>query len=200
MLKSLSDNLNMLMAKNKLNSNELARFIGIPATTIKRIRNNEQSNPTITTLLPIAEYFSVSLNQLIGRELLTSSKNYREVPILSWHECAHYASYDYNAISRRVFTERNVGFKAFALIVENDHLDFFLKNSILIIDPEKKPVTGDYVLVCCDEPNIASIKKYIVDIDNIYLKSLIPGMELTVLISKYKIIGVIIQYKLDLKF
>src|SRR5580692_3272249 len=96
MFKTLSDNLNLLMARARLSSSELARQLGIPATTIKRIRNNEQANPTITTLIPIAQYFSISLDQLIGDESFCTTGEMRpldelhQIPMLSWHECLHY--------------------------------------------------------------------------------------------------------------
>ncbi len=75
MLKNLSDNLNLLMARSRLNSSELARLTGLPATTIKRIRNNEHSNPTISTLLPIAKQFSITLSELVACELLSDIQN-----------------------------------------------------------------------------------------------------------------------------
>ena len=60
------------MALERLSSSALARKTGVHATNIKRIRNNEQANPTVTTLLPLARYFSISLSQLIGDEVLPS--------------------------------------------------------------------------------------------------------------------------------
>lgn len=191
------------MANARLSSSELARQIDIPATTIKRIRNNEQSNPTITTLLPIAQYFSVSLNQLIGSEpLLSTNETYHgvlhKIPLLSWQECIHYALLDYEKCSKQIFTERKVGEKAFALIIEDDDLGFFPKDSILITEPDKQPETGDYVVIGNIEQNTSSVRKYIIEIDQIYLKPLVAGVTMSVLSPKYKILGVIIQYKVEL--
>lgn len=203
MLKELSNNLNMLMAKARLSSSELARQIGIPATTIKRIRNNEQSNPTITTLIPIAQYFSISLNQLIGNEDLISDKEapivLYKIPLLSWNECIHYSSLTDENYLKQIFTERNVSSKAFALIVEDNDLDFFPKESILIIEPNQNPENGDYVVIGNIQHNVASIRKYIIEIDRIYLKSLVAGLSVSILTPEYKILGVIIQYKVELK-
>src|ERR1700721_1959638 len=106
MLKDLSENLNMLMAKARLSSNELAREINIAATTIKRIRNKDQANPTITTLLPIANYFSISLNQLIGNEPFTSTGEtcfVHKIPLLSWQDCIHHASLNYEKLAKQIF-------------------------------------------------------------------------------------------------
>jgi transcriptional regulator with XRE-family HTH domain len=204
MLKDLSDNLNILMAKARLSSSELARQIGVPATTIKRIRTNEQSNPTIATLLPIAQYFSISINQLIGNELFTSANIVcpmllHKIPILSWQECIHHVLIDYEKCSTQILTERNLSEKAFALIIEENDLEFFPKDSILIIEPNQKPETGDYVIIGNIKQNIASIRKFIIELDQIYLKPLVPGVTISVLTPEFKILGVIIQYKMELK-
>ncbi len=201
MLNLLSDNLNMLMAKARLNSNELARKIGIPATTIKRIRNNEQANPTIGTLLPIAHYFSISLNQLLGNEPLHSieTNSLYKIPLLTWKECIDYSSLNYEMFSNKILTERKVSSKSFALIHEDNDIEIFPLKSILIIDPEQQIASGDFVIVANTEQKIASIRKYIIELDQIYLKSLISGTTISVLTPLYKILGVIIQYKLELK-
>ena len=70
MFEKLCENLNFLMTKNVLNASELARSTGLPASTIKKIRNHDNPNPTLATLRPLAQYFSISLSQLIGDEPL----------------------------------------------------------------------------------------------------------------------------------
>lgn len=204
MLKELSENLNALMAKVRINSSELARAVGVPATTIKRIRNNENANPTITTLLPIAQYFSISLNQLIGRETILANSNtcirLNKIPMLSLQDCIHYLSLQYETVPQQIFTERRVGRKAFALLIDSTDLELFPKGGIIIVEPEKNPESGDYVVVRNIAHGIASIRKYLVELDKIYLIPLIGGIKVSVLTNDYIVIGVIIQYKVDLKF
>lgn len=205
MLKYLSSNLNMLMAKARLSSSELARQLHIPATTIKRIRNNEQANPTLTTLIPIARYFSITLDELIGNEsciTLDEAYSYKKthiVPLLSWQECIHYASLDYAQFKKHVITERNTSQKAFALVVDDPDLVLFPEKSILLVEPQRNPETGDYVIVANLEQTIASVRKYIIEIDQIYLKPLVAGVGISILTSEYQIVGVIIQSKMELK-
>lgn len=192
------------MAKARLSSSELARQLHIPATTIKRIRNNEQANPTLTTLIPIARYFAIPLDQLIGSEPFTLSDTYsykkgQQVPLLSWQECMHYASLDYAQFKRHVFTERNMSAKAFALVIDEPDLALFPEKSILLVEPEKNPETGDYVIVGNLLHTIASVRKYIIEIDQIYLKPLVAGVGISIFTSEYQILGVIIQSKMELK-
>ncbi len=204
MLENLSDNLNLLMAKARLSSSELARLTGLPATTIKRIRNNEQANPTISTLLPISKYFSISLSQLVGDEALKNTDQayttmeLQKIPLISWQECVSYTWIDNEKFSNTILTERQMSKKAFALRIEDQDLDFFPKWSIVLIEPEKTPESGDYVIVAKTEQGLASVRKYIIELDQIYLKSLVAGLGISTLTSEYKILGVIVQCKMEL--
>ena len=204
MLNSLNENLNLLMAKVRISSDELARQINIPATTIKRIRNNEHANPTISTLIPIAKFFSISLDQLTGIKPLTNLKNkspgnMQEIPLLSWREIINYIKIKHIERSTFISVEKIVSEKAFSLIVEDDDLVFFPKNCILIVDPAVQALNGDYIIVTNIKSNIPTIRKYIVEMDQIYLKSLISGIGIVPLTLEYKILGVILQYKVELK-
>ncbi len=205
MFKNLSDNINMLMAKARVNSSELARLTGLPATTIKRIRNNEQSNPTVSTLLPIAKYFSITISELLGCETtnteisLNTHEGVRAIPLLSWRECWHFDALDYATIQKKIFTEKRVTKKSYSLMVEDHDKNFFPENCLLVIEPTLKPESGDYVIVAKSEQGSASVKKYIVETDQVYLKSLVDGLGIIPLTNEYKVLGVVIQYKVELK-
>lgn len=192
----------MLMSKARLTSSELARCIDVPAATIKRIRNNEHANPTIATLLPIARYFSISLDEFIcGASYQTNNSKNKiyKVPLLSWQECIHYSSLDHDKINHWVMTEKEVSDSAFAVRMEKQELEHFPKGGILIIETEFEAENNDHVIVANMKNYITSIREYITEIDEIYLKSLVPGLGISKLTSELKIIGVIIQYKLELK-
>lgn len=204
MFKQLSDNLNLLMAKSRLNSSELARQTGLPATTIKRIRNNEHTNPTLSTLVPIANYFSVTLNDLLKHEgspapvLKLASGGVRTLPLLSWQSCLQFSEIELMP-KLTITTERRVSEKAFALEMDNNDIALFPQHARLIVEPEIPPESGDYVLVANLKQKMASLRRFIIEIDNTYLQPLIAGLNAIVLTSEYKILGVIIQTKMELK-
>ena len=64
----LSKVLNKMMTESHIDAIELSRHTNIPVPTIHRLKSDRGSNPTIATLLPIANYFGVTINQLIGKE------------------------------------------------------------------------------------------------------------------------------------
>src|SRR5579863_7222932 len=82
------------MEDNRISLSVLHRNTGIAIPTIKRLQSDPTTNPTITTLLPIAHFFNISISQLIGTEPLPSGiKGYKEnktfwlkVPLISWEK------------------------------------------------------------------------------------------------------------------
>lgn len=55
-----------LLQKNKISESELARKTGVCQPVIHRMASGETDNPKIKTLLPIARYFDISIDELIG--------------------------------------------------------------------------------------------------------------------------------------
>ncbi len=60
----LSDNLTRLMAARPISLTELSHGTGIPMPTLKRFQSDPTANPTIGTLLPVARFFGVTVEDL----------------------------------------------------------------------------------------------------------------------------------------
>ncbi len=66
LVKNLSDVLSFLMSKNRINSAELARKTGVAQPVVSRLMTGVTTNPQILTIKPIADFFGVNLEQLLG--------------------------------------------------------------------------------------------------------------------------------------
>ncbi len=62
----IASNLAELLRKRCIKTNQLAHHIGIPMMTIRRLLSGETGDPRISTLKCIADYFEVSVDELIG--------------------------------------------------------------------------------------------------------------------------------------
>ena len=71
---TLSEVLTHLVSKKGLTSSELARQTGIAQPVIHRLMTGATENPQILTLKPIADYFQISIDQLLGSTSLTGQK------------------------------------------------------------------------------------------------------------------------------
>ena len=208
MFDKLCDNLNLLMSEARLNAEELSRRIGLPASTIKKIRNRESTNPTLATLIPLAQYFSLSVSQLIGDEPFPQSRmkgvyqaNTEALcyfPLLTWEEAILWPK---TKIKPRemISTEHRYSKDAYALIVQEENWDNLMKGTCLLIDPSLQSEHRDYVIVYKKGQKSPSLKQVLHDEGNIYLKPVVSGYNLVVFNSEYEILGVVVEYKKHLK-
>lgn len=73
-MKNLSSILSQLMTEKGIKSSELARKTGVGQPVIYRIMTGVTDNPQIHTLMPIADFFKVSIDQLLGIKPLQTEK------------------------------------------------------------------------------------------------------------------------------
>ena len=161
---------------------------------------------SLTTLLPIASFFGISINQLVGLEpipadtqgYLEQKMHWLKVPIITWQETIHWSDYTSLEFSNNfVCTEVDVGKKPYALTVNDDDWmsSGILKNSILIINSEMIPTHKDYAVVYKSGLQIPTLKQVIIDEDKICLKSLNPYFSAIPLDNEHKFLGVVIQIR-----
>lgn len=201
MKNQLSNNLIALMDARQIGGAQLARAINIPLSTIKNIRKGGHVNPTIETLIPLARYFDVSIEDIINSDLSTQAINNSRsskilpyaVPIITWEEAISWP--DNNTLrDKQIFTEKPYK-NAFALNSEQNHSEVFSAVGVFLIDPEQKPNHLDYVLVHKIGLDRASIRQLILDEDRCYLKSLVINNNLVEYDQGYRLLGVIIEYR-----
>jgi transcriptional regulator with XRE-family HTH domain len=65
--KVLSKNIKKLREQAGLSQDQMARKAGIPYSTYLKIENGVTPNPSIQTVLNIAEALDISLDKLVGR-------------------------------------------------------------------------------------------------------------------------------------
>ncbi len=65
--KVLSKNIKKLREQAGLSQDQMARKAGIPYSTYLKIENGVTPNPSIQTVLSIAEALDISLDKLVGR-------------------------------------------------------------------------------------------------------------------------------------
>ncbi len=208
MFEQLSDNLNFLMAEVHISADELARRTGVPASTIKKIRNKYNPNPTLTTLLPLAAYFSIKLGQLVGDEPLPDSRLrglykvnpdiLKHLPVISWQEAIDWPK-NKNDLYSTMTSEFDCSENAYALVVEEDDWENLAKGTALLVDPLVNPEHRDFVIVYKAGQHAPLLKQMLFDEADRYLKPVIQGYNIVQLTDEHKILGVVVEYKKHLK-
>jgi len=148
--------LNKLMKDQGLSLDKLAKLTGISRSNINRIRTDPDCNPTIASLLPIAKFFQISVEQLIGEQPIADPHKYQldslkleKLPILrTYQEILNFVEYstlpkdtDYT------YAENLVSAMSFAYVVqENNMQPVFPPNIIVIFDTKKSATNRSFVL------------------------------------------------------
>lgn len=202
---AISDRLNYLMHQAEVDGTQLSKATGVPVTTINRLRSGStENNPTLSTLSPLASYFSVSVSQLIGDEPLNDdyssrNKNLNQVvqsfPILSWSECVDFENFltGLNADNwENWIIGESLSANSFALSTKPSMEPRFPRGTILFVNPESKPSDGNIVVVHYPNTQEATLRELSFDgpfslLKSINIGNLVPDN----LTSEIKILGVV---------
>jgi SOS-response transcriptional repressor LexA len=207
------DIIKYLMKRNNINSEtQLALKIGIPQATLNRLLLADSRDPRASTLIPIAQFFNVSIDELLGIKPLKLdldgsindgkyNYNVHSLPIIDWEMVPEWQSNLINIspanYNEWVTIDKNLSKSAFALRSFSMLEPRFKKNSILVVDPEFPYKDGHYVVVGIDN-KIPTVRKYLCDGANIYLANVNNLVQYDKLEDNYRIYGPIIESRLDL--
>lgn len=207
----LADILYDLMAKNRIKQTDLSRQTGIPASTLNKIFLGTTDDPRASTLRALAEFFEISIEQLLGLKKVPDSKDGNRVlgfpnqspsssaanvaPILNWNQVIAWlseSSIEKDQISDFVTIDSRLGENLFALKVKPSMAGHFRPDALIIIDPKAEFKDGNFVLVSVDqsEPTVRMISK---DGADVYLKPLESFLTPIQLEPHHQIIGTIIE-------
>lgn len=211
-MKKLSSNLKGLMAELHITESELARRTGVGQPVVHRIASGETDNPKVGTLSPIANFFALSISQLIGDEPLPQNRlpgtynpgaqGWCQVPLLDWEQVSEWPSVNNpsNKPTRSISVDLNLGENAYALTVKDTTMEpRFPENTIIIVDPTLQPSDRDYAVVRVDGQKLPTFKQILIDGDSTYLKPLNPDFKALLLDKGYKFLGVVVQARVDFK-
>jgi len=198
----ISQILNSLMAGKKIRVTELAREINLPQPTVHRIATGACEHPHISSLKPIASFFSITVDQLKGHEPIPWLDRVAKVPLLDWNSVLEWPI-NKNTLNYQDFilTDAFVGKNGFALKLKDSSMDpVFSKNMTLIADPDKHFKDRSFVIVKLSNHSEAIFRQLLMDGSICYLKSLSPDFDqykMTRLYENDKILSVVVQAKRD---
>ncbi len=201
---TLNNTLEYLIKKWGININQLHKHTGIPLSTLKRLKLNQENNPTLASLAPIANYFSVSLDQLIGREALPKKNNKQTnglmVPLMRWKDIINTPKDRcYLAFSSLLIRDITLNENSYALVIKDNNTNNFLAGSLLVIDPSLKGRNRDFIIIHKKGMPKPQLMQKIIYENKVYLKNLNTESEIIKFSDLYKILGVVIQIRMNYK-
>lgn len=202
----------MKLAGN-LNGSELAAKIGLPSQTINRILSGFVRDPRSSTLIQVANYFGITVDQLLGHQPLASDIPQEDeqtlqpavtIPLYNLNH-THWVP-NSNAKPNKWFrrpmtTDSHNSQHHFAIeILGNELSPIFPPHTILVIDPSTASENTDYVLVYFKTAQVSHIRKILVHPPETYLMPIIVGIQ-PVLFDpeQHSLLGTIFEAHINLK-
>jgi SOS-response transcriptional repressor LexA len=146
---------------------------------------------------------------VFAKESTSTTNTFRDVPLLEWD-----AVEDFFATKRLsqgktetvpCVCHQKEKTRHFALKVKGDamvapvgHIRSFYEGDILIVDPDKKPTHGSYVIALLPDSQEATFKQYVVDGGVKYLKPLNPQYPMAKIDADVQVLGVVMSYLVTL--
>lgn len=205
----ITDILKQLLFAQDLRPMDLARITGLPQPTIQRIVAGTSTNPHHSTLMPIANFFGITTDQLKGEAPLpqflnklmtTSDACFGRAPTIKWEEIYDWPDNKESlTLTQRkvIILENHLGPDAFVVeMPDSSMFPLFPMRSQLIIDPSKKPTDRSFVIVKLKRQGLVVFRQLLIDASDYYLKPLSPDLEqfkVTLMQPGDLICGVLVQ-------
>lgn len=152
-----------LLKKHKITTSMLSKATNISEITINKLRNGQNSNPTISTIKPIAEYFGVSIDYLINEQSIPQPKIITVIDIDNFNGTYKELNID------EFFIKADFGIR-----ITNDNYQEYKKFSILLINKDATFNNDDIVLTNLNNSYV--ILKLIIE-GNTYIGKSLTGSE-----------------------
>lgn len=188
--KNLEKNLRILLNKHGVSESNVAQSLNIPVMTIRRIASGETTDPRISTLKLIADYFNTSIDSLIEDNSvnpisLMNKSMPQFVPVLDWKIAADIQSIkDIDLKSWKEWhpvilgDQSSLSDDSFALESRPSMQPRFLTKTLFIIDPMESPLDGDVVLIKMKVDGELSLRELIIDPPRWQLQPVVVGSEI----------------------
>lgn len=168
---SISTILQNLISTRGLSTSEVARLTSVPQSTLHRIIHGEHRRPHKKTLTALANFFGVSENELCGIQSFDQPRlQISRLPILTCQQAAQWPNIQ-NSDLEYVVTDKMLNKNAFAIKMPDESMEPMIsKNSILIVDPDKKPEYRSIVAIKLHNFDDVVIRQLIRDANNCYIR------------------------------
>jgi transcriptional regulator with XRE-family HTH domain len=195
-----------LIKEQGITEAELSRQTGIPAPTLNRLLAGATPDPRVSTLRPLAKFFNITIDQLLGDLPLTANRLTRpsinrlgaRVPLIAWEQVSRWEDLTREEVlvSWENWAVTNASTNAHAYAVQIPHRSLeprFPYKTILIIDPVRAPEDSDYVLVHHIADSSISLKRLLIDGKTWWLKPLHENIQAILINDTDKICGVVLE-------
>lgn len=191
---NLATQLKRLLSEVNLKPTQLAKETGIAQPIIHRLITGKTHNPQLATLLSLAEYFKVDLDELIGRKATSRPAQHNNGPELQLPNCP-LISYNWLCEDKSRSTnafDTSIPGGTFAMRIEDERFMPLANTGYFIIfEPNASAKNLDYILVQLANQNTLSLRQLMIEAETHYLRPIHPQLPSRLQTSGDKVYAVI---------
>lgn len=181
-MKNISEILQELIKshKSRLSISELSRQTKIPQPTLSHILKGTTKNPRNEVLNSLAQFFSISVPQLMGElplnqsipQSLKESLKISTIPIIDWNDLKNWhTNYSSFIPAKEIILDNQIDKKSFALKVTDFALEpLFPKNSLLIFDGGRNIQDREFAVIYFSKTDKLAFNRIFIEKNDVYLK------------------------------
>ena len=183
---SIGKTIRQLMSYSHMTEADLCRGVNLPQTTINRLLSGQTNDPRISILIAVAQFFDISLEQLLGQELLILDSVWKHtkgltIPVLDWKFLSKWFSNSEKEnckIERWIKTEKLLSKNSFAIVSPVSCYSVFGEKSVLIMNCIQDQTVEDGQIVLLEDPvGEFCLRKVFKEGNTVYLKRLFAPFE-----------------------
>ena len=202
----IKHSLEVLTEMHGISEAELCRKLDISQSTLNRLITGAKHDPRASTLTEIAQFFNISMDQLLGNKPITQSSSptafdtLPSIPLLEWENCMERPKITPSTWKNWIVADAAKNPEScFAIKVEGESMwPKFIEGTTLIVDTSQPPKHRDFVIAYVHKEKEITFKQYIEEKSTRLLKPVNPAFASRVLTDKDKIIGTVIQARNNL--
>jgi len=202
---SIGKTIRQLMSYSHMTEADLCRGVNLPQTTINRLLSGQTNDPRISTLLVVAQFFDISIEQLLGKDLIILDSVWKQtkgltLPVLPWECLSDWFSEakDKCKINRWIKTEKSLNKNSFAVSSPASCCGIFGEGSLLIMNNiQEDPVKDGQIALVESDSEEFYLRKVLKEGNSIYLKRLFAPFEVMPLPDKMTFRAYVIETRND---
>ncbi|MDP3268070.1 MAG: S24 family peptidase [Legionella sp.] len=209
----IKDNLLFLTRKFNISEAELSRKANLPQATLNRLLKGTTDDPRASTLKTIADFFNITVDQLLSDQLLKESTfDTTRLPIYTMDQnqsilekiqsnmSLEWSNLLIKKEEQSVEVEPSISDRCMAFEVKGDSMfPQFIEGIFVIIDTTVIAKHRDFVIYLLDKSKQIVLRQYIEEEDNHILKPINYAYKPIQIDEKDILIGTVIQAKSDFR-
>lgn len=200
----------LLVFQKNINISQLARKTQLPQQTLQRLMSGASTNPHEKTLTTLANFFSLSIEQLKGESALPAEVSddlathlhptIKKIPLLAWEQIELFLK---NSVTNKsaacVFVDAALSEATFAAYMPDASMEPYIQQgSTLIFSLNRPAADRQFVLAKLQKDDVILFRQLLYDGNDRYLKPMNPDLKIfsmRALEKKDKLLGTLLEYR-----